>query len=267
MSSAPTDGTVEGVLLGLSSSDAAARLTRDGPNVIVPERRGRRFKRVVGPLADPMVALLLLAAPTYLLIGEVTDAVVAFVALGPIAAVGWALESRAEHTLDRLRRLNAPTATAVRDGAEASVSVESLVVGDLVRIHEGDLVPADAEVVDLTQLLVDESALTGESLPARKQTGTAGDESMVWAGTTVLSGRALARISATGTNTRYGRIGSLVAEARPPLTPLQRRLARLVRALAVLAAVFCAAVVSGTRVVRSVPSVEARHRVADVLIV
>ena len=228
---------------GLSSSEAAARLARDGPNVIVAERGAHRFKRLLGPLADPMVALLLLAAPTYLLIGETTDAVVAFVALGPIAAVGWLLESRAERTLDQLRRLTAPTATVVRDGTERSVPVETLVVGDVVRIHEGDVVPADAAVLELTQLLVDESALTGESLPASKQTRTDGDESMVWAGTTVLSGRALARISATGTSTRYGRIGTLVAAARSPLTPLQRGLARLVRALGVLAAVFCAAVI------------------------
>jgi Ca2+-transporting ATPase len=228
---------------GLSSGEAAHRLARDGPNVIVPRRGGDRLKRLLGPVADPMVALLLLAAPTYLLIGETTDAIVAFVALGPIAAVGWLLESRAERTLEQLRRLTAPTATVVRDGTDRTVAVDTLVVGDLVRVHEGDVVPADAALVELTQLLVDEAALTGESLPASKQTGTGGDASRVWAGTTVLSGRALARITATGTATRYGRIGTLVAAARTPLTPLQRGLARLVRALAVVAGVFCAAVV------------------------
>ncbi len=218
------------------------RLERDGPNIIIPERRGRRFKRLVGPLADPMVALLLLAAPTYLLIGETTDAIVAFVALGPIAAVGWLLESRAQRTLDQLRRLTAPTATVVRDGVDQVVPVETLVVGDFVRVHEGDVVPADAAGVELTQLLVDESALTGESLPAGKQVGTGDEESMVWAGTTVLSGRALLSVTTTGASTQYGRIGTLVA-TRPPLTPLQHGLVRLVRALAVVAAVFSVAVV------------------------
>jgi P-type Ca2+ transporter type 2C len=231
---------------GLSSGEAAARLVRDGPNVVVPERRGHRLKRLVGPFADPMVALLLLAAPTYLLIGETTDAIVAFVALGPIAAVGWLLESRAERTLDQLRKLTAPTATVVRDGNDQTVPVETLVVGDLVRVHEGDIAPADATVIELTQLLVDESSLTGESLPAGKQADTDGDESMVWAGTTVLSGRALVLVSATGAATRYGRIGALVAAGRRPLTPLQRSLVRLVRALAVVAGVFCAAVVAAT---------------------
>lgn len=204
---------------GLSAIEAAMRLERDGPNIIIPERRGRRFKRLVGPLADPMVALLLLAAPTYLLIGETTDAIVAFVALGPIAAVGWLLESRAQRTLDQLRRLTAPTATVVRDGVDQVVPVETLVVGDFVRVHEGDVVPADAAGVELTQLLVDESALTGESLPAGKQVGTGDEESMVWAGTTVLSGRALLSVTTTGASTQYGRIGTLVA-TRPPLMGL-----------------------------------------------
>jgi Ca2+-transporting ATPase len=245
VSGSPVDDTSpERFQLGLSSGEAVARLTRDGRNVIVPERRGLRLKRIVGPLADPMVALLLLAAPTYLLIGETTDAIVALVALGPIAAVGWLLESRAERTLDQLRQLTAPTTTVLRDGTERSVSVEALVVGDIVRLHEGDIVPADAVVVELTQLLIDEAALTGESLPASKQVGSDGDESRAWAGTTVLSGRALVRLTATGTATRYGQIGTLVAATRSPLTPLQRGLVRLVRALAVVAAVFCSALVA-----------------------
>ncbi|HSB87084.1 MAG TPA: hypothetical protein VLD86_12275, partial [Ilumatobacteraceae bacterium] len=132
------------------------------------------------------MALLLVAAPTYLLIGETTDAIVAFVALGPIAAVGWMLEARAERTLEQLRRLTAPSAVVVRDGVERSIPVHEIVVGDLVRVREGDVVPADATATALTQLLVDESALTGESLPASKKVGVVGDAAMVWAGTTVL---------------------------------------------------------------------------------
>ena len=90
---------------GLSSTQAAELLARDGYNRLVPEDRGRRWKRWLGPFADPMVALLLIAAPTYLAIGDTTDAIVAFVALVPIAAVGWVLESRAEHTLEQLLSL------------------------------------------------------------------------------------------------------------------------------------------------------------------
>ncbi|HET9609026.1 MAG TPA: cation-translocating P-type ATPase [Acidimicrobiales bacterium] len=248
---------------GLTSAEARARLARDGPNRLVPEPRGRRLKRLAGPLADPMVALLLVAAPTYLLIGDTADAIVAFAALGPIAAVGWLLESRAERTLDRLRRMTAPVATVWRDGARRQVPADDLVVDDLVVLHQGDVVPADARVVELTQLTLDESALTGESLPVAKTVGEAGtgsgereghggvgggdrggrDGGTVWAGTTVVSGRALVRVFATGTSTRYGRIGTLVAAVRQPPTPLQRGLARLVRTLALLAGLLCVAVV------------------------
>jgi Ca2+-transporting ATPase len=229
---------------GLSSTEAVLRLRHDGPNIIVGEARGHRLKRLLGPLADPMVALLLVAAPTYLLIGDTTDAIVAFAALGPIALVGWLLESRAERTLEQLRELTAPTALVVRDGIAQPVAAEQVVVGDVIWVQEGDVVPADAAVIEVSQLLVDESAMTGESLPATKDAVASGDESMVWAGTRVLSGRAAARVSATGASTRYGQIGALVAQGRTQLTPLQRGLGRLVTALAVIAAVFCAAVVA-----------------------
>lgn len=238
MDLAPDRERAHGVARGLTSDEAGRRLVADGPNQVVPSDRRDRWRRLLGPLADPMVALLLVAAPTYLLIGETTDAVVALVALVPIAAVGWLLEARAERTLDALRDLTAPTATVWRDGGQQSVPVEELVVGDVVELHEGDVVPADAELLELTQLQVDESALTGESLPVAKAPTDA-----VWAGTTVLAGRAVVRVVATGGRTRYGRIGTLVAAVGQRQTPLQRALGRLVRALAVLAAVFCTAVV------------------------
>jgi Ca2+-transporting ATPase len=238
----PASSAAEG---GLSSAEAAARLVRDGPNVIVPEPRASRWKRLSGPLSDPMVALLLVAAPTYLFIGETTDAVVALAAVGPIAAVGWLLESRAERTLEQLRRLTALTASVTRDGREQSVPVDEVVIGDLVNVREGDVVPADSQVVASSQVMVDESSLTGESLPVDKHPGEAGtDGSMMWAGTTVSTGSADAIVIATGASTRYGQIGQLVADARTPRTPLQVALGKLVVALTMVALVFCGAVIA-----------------------
>jgi Ca2+-transporting ATPase len=231
-------------LTGLTSQEAAERLARDGPNRVVSESRSHRWRRLAGPLADPMVALLLVAAPTYLLIGETTDAIVAFAAIVPIAGVGWLLEVRASRTLDRLRELTAPAATVWRDGERQVVRAEDLVVGDLAWLHEGDVVPADARVVEATQLQLDESALTGEPLPAEKAPDGEGDGGAVWAGTTVLSGRGVVRVAATGATTRFGQIGTLVAAVRAHPTPLQAALTRLVRALAVVAAVFCVAVMA-----------------------
>jgi Ca2+-transporting ATPase len=216
------------------------RLAADGPNQVVPEARGHRVRRLLGPLADPMVALLVVAALTYVVAGDRTDAIVATVALVPIATVGWLLEARAERTLERLRQLTSPTATVWRDGRRQDIDALDVVVGDLLWVQEGDVVPADGIAVDLTQLTMDESALTGESLPATKDTE---HDAEVWAGTTVLAGRAAVEVAATGPRTRYGQIGALLATGRSPATPLQRALARLVGWLAVLAAVFCVAVV------------------------
>lgn len=232
---------------GLTSDEARMRLVRDGPNRVISESRSHRLRRLAGPLTDPMVALLLVAAPTYLAIGETTDAIVAFAAIVPIAGVGWLLEARAERTLDRLRELTAPTARVWRDGLHMVVAAEDLVVGDVVWLHEGDVVPADGELIDSTQLQLDESSLTGESFPVAKEPGTAGpgpasDASLVWAGTTVQSGRAIVRIAATGHSTRFGKVGSLAAGVGPHTTPLQRALTHLVRVLTVVAAVFCIAV-------------------------
>ena len=226
---------------GLSTREAASRLERVGPNRPVPEARGHRLRRWLGPLTDPMVALLLVAAPTYWAIGEERDAIIALVALVPIIAVGWVLEQRAERTLERLRALTAPTALAIRDGVQARVPTELLVPGDLLVLREGDIVPADGDVVSSTQLMIDESALTGESLPVAKTDLV--DECSVYAGTTVLSGQAFALVTVTGAATRYGKVGALLASVREGHTPLQRALARLVGALAVVAAVFCVAVV------------------------
>ena len=227
---------------GLSRAEAASRLAHDGPNRLVPELATHRLKRLLGPLADPMVLLLLVAAPTYLVIGDTFDAVVAFIALVPIVAVGWLLEARADRTLEKLRQLTTTRVTVRREGLLVEVPAEEIVIGDVVEVSEGDVVAADGRVLDLTQLLVDEAALTGESLPVNKSVDGGDGDSAVWAGTTVLSGRATVQVTMTGVGTRYGRIGALVAEVRQPVTPLQRGLRHLVGALTIVAAVFCAVV-------------------------
>lgn len=226
-----------GAITGLSAAEAADRLAADGPNVIVPPERRRGWRRLVETLADPTVLLLLVAVPTYLVIGDTSDAVVTAAALIPIAAVSWYLERRTERTLEHLRRLTAPTATVLREGVTSTIAAEQVVRDDIVVVHEGDIIPADATVIELTQLATDESALTGESLPVDKSVG-----SDLAAGTTVVSGRATARVTATGQRTRYGQVGELVSSVRSPSTPLQRMVRRMVAVLGGAAAVFCVAI-------------------------
>jgi Ca2+-transporting ATPase len=185
-----------------------------------------------------MVMLLLVASATYLLLRDYLDAAVSLAAVVPIALVSLVLELRAERALERLKRLTAPRAVVWRDGRRQVIPAEEVVPGDLLFLQEGDIIPADGLLVAGRQMMVDESALTGESQPVAKAADGGEDERAVFAGTTVLSGRGIATVTATGAATRYGQIGTLVAEIRQPPTPLQRLIRRLISQLAVVAALF-----------------------------
>jgi Ca2+-transporting ATPase len=226
---------------GLTAAEAYHRRHLEGANVLVPQPRLAWLRRRVRPFTDPMVLLLLVAAPTYAAIGERRDAVVSVIALGPILAVDWLLEARAGRALQELRALTSPVARVCRDGTYDDVAVEDVVRGDLLEVREGDVVAADARVVDASQLLVDESGLTGEPFPVGKAV-VDGPDGLLLAGTTVVSGRGIARVSATGPRTQYGQIGALLGAVRPSPTPLQHAANRLVRFLGGLALVLCVAV-------------------------
>ena len=224
---------------GLTSSEAGRRLAEHGPNLAVSERSRPRADWARRAFADPMTLLLLVAGPAYLALGDTTSALVAFVAIVPLAATGFVLERRAERALDELARLSAPTARVERDGRWITAPVAEVVPGDLLRLQEGDVVPADGQLVGGTQLTVDESSLTGESRPVDK---TPLDDPRVFAGTTVLSGRAEVVIERTGPDTEFGRIGTLLARTRPGRTPIERTMRHVVTRLSIVAAGFVLAV-------------------------
>jgi len=228
---------------GLSAVEARRRLVTFGPNLLVPEGSSGGLRHVlVQVLTDPMSVLLVIAGTTYLALGDGVDAAVTFAALAPIAAVTVVLELRAERALASLRQLAAPTALVIRDGDELHVPALEVVPGDTLVVREGDVIAADARLVGGTELVVDESMLSGESLPVTKT--YAGGDAALFAGTTVLTGRATADVITTGRATRYGAIGQLVADAEQPPTPLQSLIRRLVVQLSIVAAVFCVAVVA-----------------------
>ena len=191
-----------------------------------------------------MVLLLLIAGVAYVLLGDPINASVVLISVVPIAAVSLVLESRAERALEGLRRLTAPTAQVRRDGRNEVISAEEIVPGDVVFLQEGDVIPADGVLVEGTQLTVDEAPLTGESQPVAKSIEGPAVESELSAGTTVLSGRGVMAVTATGQSTRFGQVGTLVAGIRPRATPLQRLIQRLIWQATVVAAGFCIAVMA-----------------------
>ena len=235
-------GRILAAELGLTREQVRERLQEHGRNQLVPERRAPTLLRwILRAVADPMAVLLLVAGGAYLALGEGLDAAVALAALVPITLVTVVLEFRAERTLEQLKRMTAPTATVWREGAKMVVPAEELVPGDLVFVREGDVLSADGDLVEGQQVVVDESSLTGESVPVTKDSH---GERELYAGTTVRAGQGVWRVTETGVRTRYGKIGELVARIQEPPTPLQRTIHRLVLRLGIVAVVFCAAVVA-----------------------
>ncbi|MEU8514653.1 cation-translocating P-type ATPase [Kitasatospora sp. NPDC048722] len=227
---------------GLTGAEAARLLDEDGPNEVSAGRRVPLWARVAAQLRDPLIGVLLAAVALTLAIGDHPDAVVIGLVVVVNTAVGVVQEVRAESAVAALSRLSAPKARVLRDGSQQEVPAAGVVPGDVVALAEGDIVPADARLVDSAALLVDESMLTGESVPATKdaRAGTEA-EGLVSAGTVVLRGRALAVVTATGAASALGRIAALL-RPRPEPTPLQRRLAGLGRVLAAVAIGLCALV-------------------------
>jgi Ca2+-transporting ATPase len=238
---------------GLTSDEARRRLAMHGPNALVEGRRRGPLRILAAQFGDVMVLVLLGAAAIAAVLGEPEDlaAILAIVVLNAI--LGFAQEYRAERAMAALRAMAAPTALVRRDGAVASIAAHEIVRGDIVLLEAGNLVAADLRLLEVAAFEVDESALTGESLPVAKVTTAiddAGDavvplgdrRNLAFKGTTVTNGRAVAVVVATGMRTELGRIAGLLASEEQGRTPLQQRLARLGRGLAVAALALCAAV-------------------------
>ncbi|MFI1337567.1 cation-translocating P-type ATPase [Streptomyces sp. NPDC020845] len=228
---------------GVSGEEAARRLGEYGANVVAQERRTPVWRRVLQQLRDPLIVVLLVAAVLTLATGDLPDAAVILLVITVNTTVGVVQEVRAERAVAALSALSAPAARVVRDGEECSVPAADVVPGDLVLLGEGDIVPADGTVLDAALLLVDESALTGESVPVEKTAAGDGALGTVAAGTVVVRGRGRVQITGTGAHSALGRIAALMGTA-PGLTPLQRRLARFGRVLAAVTVALCAVVLA-----------------------
>ncbi|WP_181445224.1 cation-translocating P-type ATPase [Micromonospora endophytica] len=215
---------------GLSSAEAAHRLRVDGPNAATTPPRRHLATRILRQLTDPLVALLLAAAVVTTALRDYPDTAVILLVVAVNTVIGVVQEVRADQAIAALDQLAAPTARVVRDGRDVVLPAAELVRGDLVRVEAGDVVPADLLLHDASRLHLDESALTGESVPVSR---TAGEQAS--AGTVVTTGRAAGTVVRTGAASALGRIATLAATTRPAATPLQRRLAALGRVLALAA--------------------------------
>lgn len=234
---------------GLSHEVALARLGIHGPNALAVQKPRSLLNLISGQILNPPVALLALSAGVSVATGGVVDAVVIMSVVVINTFIGYVTESTAEKIIGSLGQMTPAHALTVRQGQRVEVPIETVVPGDVLILEPGTYLPADARLLASNRLTVDESALTGESLPVGKRHGEVVDvdtplgdrKNMVYRGTVVTGGSGLAVTVATGSQTEIGVIQSLVGNLKPPETPLQRQLDDIGTQLALLSGGICVA--------------------------
>ncbi|MEW6434739.1 MAG: HAD-IC family P-type ATPase [Myxococcota bacterium] len=247
---------------GLTSAEAAQRLAEHGPNELEAKERVTWWKLLLEQFRNVLIIILLLATGLSVALGHGLESLVIAVIVLFAVLLGFVQEFRAEKAIESLRRLAAPQATVVREGEEVKVPARELVPGDVIVLHAGDKVPADARLLESVNLKADEAPLTGESVAVEKQEqaldgelGVGDRKDMVHAGTVVTYGRGRAVVVATGMQTEFGRIAELLSTVETGKTPLQKNLDRVGRVLAKVALVTVGGIVA-LGLVRGQPFVE-----------
>jgi len=235
---------------GLDLKEGKERLKKYGLNKLREPEKIQLYQIFINQFKDFMVLVLLAAACVSGVLGEITDtiAIVAIVILNAI--LGFIQEYRAEKSLESLKKLTAPQARVARGNKEFRLAAEELVPGDILLLEAGDIIPADARLLDVINLEIDESMLTGESLPVKKnhffsgQTSLGDRKNMVFSGTIITAGRGKALVVATGMQTEIGKIAELLDNVEEEATPLQKRLEQLGKFLVFICLLVCGLVVT-----------------------
>jgi len=235
---------------GLAVEEAGRRLEIYGYNELKEEEKASPFILFINQFKNVLIIILLVATVLSALVGELVDAGLIMVIVVFSAVLGFVQEYRAERALEALRKMLAPTITAIRGGRELEVPSKEIVPGDIVILEAGDKIPADARLVEIHSLKSDEAPLTGESIPITKELklsredAPVGDQkNMVFTGTTVTYGRGKAVVTATGMSTEFGKIAEQVAGVTEEKTPIERRTEEIGKWLGVIALTICVLVV------------------------
>lgn len=227
---------------GVEPEEVADRIKRCGLNAIEEAAKTTFLRKFLGQFADVMIIVLLVAAVIAGVMGEFNDTIVILIIVVLNAVIGSVQEYRAERALEALRRLTSPEARVRRGGHLQNIPADELVPGDVVFLKAGNIVPGDLRLFEVVDFEVEEAALTGESLPVAKHINVVGNagvtlgdrRNMVFKGTHVTRGHAMGVTVATGAQSELGRIATLLRESKTALTPLQVRLERFGRRLALV---------------------------------
>lgn len=237
--------------MGLTTEKAQELLKIYGRNELVADAGYAQFKQFLKVISDPMGLMMLGLSTLYFLTGDKTDAIIILIAYIPVTAVDVFLELKSEKALKALRSNLRTSAKLLRDGILKDIAVELIVPGDVIAYEEGQSLPADGKVIESQNLLINESALTGESLPIEKQV-----DADFFAGTAVLSGRGFGLIERTGKETKFGKISHLLEKTLGQESPLQIKVYALVKKIIIVAVglvvfLFCIEYLRGSDWVKS----------------
>ena len=216
---------------GLSAAEAATRLETFGPNAIVQDKQIPAWKIFLRQFKSPLVVLLVVAAGASFAFQEWLDGIAILVVVFLNAGIGFYMEFQAGRSMAALKKMVAVSAKAQREGSLKEINIEMLVPGDVIYLEAGDMTPADARLYNSSQLQVDESSLTGESVPVEKEpavlppdTPLAEQSNLLFKGTFVTKGNGWAVVAGTGMNTELGKIAHLVGTSEQAATPLEKKL-------------------------------------------
>jgi Ca2+-transporting ATPase len=244
--------TGDSQFLGLSEEEAARRLADGGPNELPSAKKRGLFHIALEIIREPMFMLLIACGSLYLLLGDIKEALLLLGFVFVVAGITFLQERKTERALEALRDLSSPRALVIRSGEKKRIAGREVVRGDLLVLSEGDRVPADSILLFSTSLSVDESLLTGESIPVSKgpaegptDMGRPGGDNnpFLFSGTLVIQGQGIAEVRATGSNTEMGKIGKALQVLEVESSPLQRQTGKLVRLFAFIGLAMCSAMV------------------------
>lgn len=242
---------------GLKSDEIPERVAKYGKNELVEEEKAGPITKFFNQFKDFLIILLIVAAIAAAFIGDTTDAAVILLVVVLNAVIGFVQENRAENAMAQLKNMTSVAAVVVRDGEVQSVDANQLTVGDVVIIEEGDSIPADIRLLEAYDLMVDESALTGESKPSNKVDSTVSEDetsNLAFMDTYVSRGRGRGVVVEVGMNTAIGRIAEMI-QVEDEKTPLQDRIHGLGKLMGLIALVVCTGIFA-LQFFKGVPIVE-----------
>ncbi len=224
---------------GLTDKEVRERFNRDGPNELPEQKKQSLFSILWSVITQPMLLLLIGSGTIYLFLGEVKDALMLLTFVFVVVGITFYQERKTERALEALRDMSSPRALVIRNGQQMRIAGREVVGDDILMLREGDRVPADAKVLYASNLMLDESLLTGESLPVTKIE----NQSSVYSGTMVTQGHGIAQVINIGINTEMGKIGRALESIIEENTLLEKETGRLVRNFAIVGIILSAAIV------------------------